>query len=180
MGLLTDKYKEIKEPDWLDIMRAPVLYSWSGWRGFIGQTDKDRVVDITRGVISECFPENVSEIMAEAKDLLRILERPEYEDDPPSDIFNISWGYGEMKFKDVVLGNINGNIIDRMSIDIIEKWDLDEILVEAVKWTLAGNNINIFIDIEWSYSDRDESTIAAAHYHNFDIATIHTEIELWD
>lgn len=180
MGLITDINKEIGEPLWLDIMRAPDMYSWSGWRGFIGQQDKDRVLDITCRVISECFPKNVSEIMAEAKGLLRILERPEYEDSPSSDIFNISWGYREMKFKDVVLGDINGNIIDRMIVDMIEKWDLDEIIVEAVKWTLVGNNINIFIEIEWSYSDKDEGVAAAAHYHNFDLATIHTEIELWD
>lgn len=179
MGLLTDKYKEIKEPLWLDIMRAPSLYSWSGWRGFIGQTDKDRVISIVRRVISECFPKNVSEIMAEAKDLLRILERPEYGDGLSSDIFNISRGYREMKFKDMVLGNINGNIIDRMYEDVIRKWNLDEIIVEAVKWALVGNNINIFIEIEWSYNDKDESAIAAAHYHNFDLATIQTEIELW-
>lgn len=184
MGLITDTNKEIMDPGWLDIMSSPSLRSWSGWRGDIDKVYKDRVLNIARRIISECFPRNVAEIMTEARQLLRHLEESEYEDLPPSDIFHIFWSYNykEMKLKNRILADINGRIIDNMYMDAIGKFGLDEIIVEAVKWCLdSENTINIFIDIEWSYEDKKARKLAVHNsYNDFDLATIHTEIKLWD
>lgn len=179
---MTDKNKEIMDPGWLDIMSSPEIYSWSGWRGDIDKVYKDRVKRLACKVISECFPRNVAEIMAEARQLLWLLEESEYEDLPSSDIFHIFWGYKEMKMKNRILADINGRIIDNMYIDMAEEFGLNEINVEAVKWCLdSENTINIFIDIEWSYEDKKARKLAVHNsYYDFDLATIHAEIRLWD
>lgn len=185
MGLITDRNREIITT-WDCVMEPIQIYSWSGWKGIINRACWDRIREMGNRILRDCMPSPCADVLVRARDLFRELCVPASSRKMPMPIpdqwFKIGTGIltndMSVRLRDNVLDGINVRIGQEMR-DILERYDLVDIVCDTVRLSLANRTILMFMDVSWFYRPVDGFKEDGC-LDTFDMATLSTECKLWD
>lgn len=186
MGLITDKNREIITT-WDCVMDPIQIYSWSGWKGVINGAYLDRVKEIGNRILKDCMPSPCADILVRARDLLGNMFMLALSKMPMpihDQWFKIGTGVltNDMSvgLREEVIDGINDRIRRKLQ-DILERYDLEDIVCDTVRLSLANRTILVFMDVSWFYRVVDGfKEDGRGRLDTFDMATLNTGCRLWD
>lgn len=170
MGLITNKNLDITDVRLEDVLAAPKIDSWTGWKDIYDSSGKDTVRDLADRIMKYHVTKFLNPLdLARLKGIvMEGNEYPEASDNPNLDRIAVICGWGvKAKLLDSVLDRINSSINkDRK---LLRRFGLEKARCGAINFKREFNDFCMNMDIICNHEydiDSDSS------FYTFDTATL--------